>query len=176
MRQITESIRARRNPAGFTLIEMMIVVSIIAIAAALVVPMLGETSGSKLRGAAGMLVADVSFTQIETVAHGDDKRVLVFDNDDDTYYIAAESDTTTPITNPINGQAYLIDYGNGTAKSLEGVTIDSYSLDGDDELGFDVYGGLDQATDATITLGCDGASITITIDAETGEGMIGAIE
>ncbi len=175
MRQITKSIRARSNPAGFTLIEMLIVVSIIAIAAALVVPMLGDTSASKLRGAAGMLVADVSFAQIETVAHGDDKRMMVFDNENDRYHIAAESDTTMPITNPINGQAYLIDYGTGTTTSLEGVTINGYSLNGDNLLGFDVYGGLDQATDATITLGCEGASITITIDAETGEGMIGAI-
>ncbi len=154
---------------------MMIVVLILAIAAALAVPMLGDTAGSKLRGAASMLVADLSFTQIESISHGDDTRLIVFDNPNDTYHIAAASDSATPITNPINGRPYLIDYGSGATDSLVGVTIDSYALDGDDELGFGVYGSLDQTTDATITLGCDGLTITVTVDVETGESVIGAI-
>ncbi len=153
----------------------MIVVLILAIVAALAVPMLGNTAGTKLKGAASMLVADVSFAQIESISHGDDLRLIVFDNPNDTYHIAAASDTATPITNPINGKPYLIGYGTGSIESLNGVTIDSYTLDGDDELGFGVYGSLDQATDATITLGCNGLTITVTVDVQTGECVIGAI-
>ena len=37
------------------------------------------------------------------VAHGDDPRLVVFDNPNDTYHIAAASDPATPITNPIAG-------------------------------------------------------------------------
>lgn len=170
-----ESLRADPRLIGFTLVEMMIVVLIIAIAAALVVPRLGNTASTKLRGAAAMLVADVSFAQIESISHGDDLRLIVFDNPNDTYHIAAASDTATPITNPINGRPYLVDYGSGPTESLNGVSIDSYDLDGDDELGFGVYGSLDQATDATITLGCDGLTIIVTIDVETGECVVGAI-
>ena len=167
---------SRQQPhAGFTLVEIIIVIMVLAIAAALAVPMIGDTSSDKLRGAASMLVADIGFAQVESIAHGDDLRLLVFDNPNDTYHIAAAGDTATPITNPINKLPYLRDYGSGTADSLTGVTIDSYSLGGDDELGFNVYGALDQATDATITLGCKGFSVTVTVDAETGEGVIGAI-
>lgn len=160
---------------GFTLVEIMTVVIVMAIAAALAVPMLGNTSVTKLQGAASALVADLSYAQIESLAHSEDKRVVVFDNPNDTYHIALSSDTATPINNPTNKEPYLIDYGTGPAASLTGVTISSYDLDGDDLLGFGIYGGLDQATDATITLACEGFSAIITVDPNTGESTVGNI-
>lgn len=161
--------------AGFTLVELMTVVIVLGIAAALAVPMLGDTATSRLQGAASTLSADLAFAQVESLAHSEDTRVVVFDNPNDTYHIALSSDTATPITNPINKQPYLVDYGSGAAQSLTGVTISSYALDGDDELGFGVYGGLDQATAATITLACEGFTVTVTVDPNTGESTIGAI-
>lgn len=155
-----------------TLVEVLTVVMIIAIAAALAVPMLRNTAPNRLNAAANMFAADVGFTQSESMAHGEDLRVIVFDNAGDTYHIAAASDTATPLTNPITRKPYVVDYDDAASKSLRGVTIDSYSLGGDDELGFNVYGALDQATDATVTFGCDGMSVTVTVDAETGECVI----
>jgi len=154
---------------------MMTVVIVLGIVAALAVPMFASTSASKLQGAASMLAADLAFAQVQSVAHGDDPRLLVFDNPNDTYYIAATSNPATPITNPIGGAPYLVNYVQGSASSLVNVTIDSYTLNGDDQLGFGIYGGLDQPTDASITLGCEGLSVTITVDANTGETSIGAI-
>jgi len=167
--------RPRPWPCGFTLIELMIVVAVLAIAGALAVPMLGNTAPDKLRAAAGTLAADLAFAKVESIAHGDDLRLAVFDNPNDRYHIATTSDPATPITNPINRQPYLVTYGQGTAASLINVTIDSYSLNGDDQLGFNLYGGLDQAVAATITLGCDGLTVTVTVDPNTGESSIGAI-
>ncbi len=160
---------------GFTLVEVLTVVIILGIAAALAVPMMGNTALTKLQGASSALVADLAYAQIESLAHSEDKRVVVFDNPNDTYHIALTSDTATPITNPINKEPYLVDYGTGPAESLSGVTITGYDLDGDDMLGFGIYGGLDQATDATITLACEGFSVTITVDPNTGESTIGSI-
>jgi prepilin-type N-terminal cleavage/methylation domain-containing protein len=171
----THPYRVRSRPAGFTLVEVIIVVLVLAIAAALAVPMMGNTAPNKLKAAASMLAADLAYAQVESIAHGDDTRLLVFDNPSDSYHIAATSDPATPITNPITKRPYLVDYGSGTAESLVGVTINSYSLNGDDRLGFDIYGALDQPTDATITLGCDGLTVTITADANTGETVIGGI-
>jgi len=164
-----------RGPRGFTLIELMIVVAVLAIAGALVVPMIGNTAPDKLRGAANRLAADLAFAKVESIAHGDDLRRVVFDNPNDQYHIAAASDPTTPLTNPLGGQPYLVTYGQGNAAILINVTLDSYTLNGDDELGFSLYGGLDQPTAATITLGCDGRTITLTVDPNTGETVIGAI-
>lgn len=171
----THTSRVRSHPAGFTLVELIIVVLVMAIAAALAVPMMGNTAVNKLKGAASMLAADLAYAQVESIAHGDDRRLLIFDNPSDTYHIAAASDVATPINHPISKQPYLIDYGSGSAESLVGVTINSYSLNGDDQLGFDMYGALDQPIDATITLGCEGMTITVTADANTGETVIGAI-
>jgi len=154
---------------------MMTVVIILAIAAALAVPMMSDTADTRLRGAASMLVADLAFAQVESVAHGDDPRLVVFDNPNDAYHIAATSDPATPITNPIANRPYLVTYGQGPAESLTNVTLESYTLNGDNQLGFGIYGGLDQPIDATITLGCEGLTVTLTADDNTGETTIGAI-
>lgn len=154
---------------GFTLIEVLIVTLIIAIAATLTVPMIGSTSTAKLRAAATILEADLAYAQVESMAHADDTRVLVFNSDKKTYHVAAASDTATPITNPIGNTPYTTTFGSSRAANLQGVTIDSHSLDGDNILGFGIYGQLDQTTDATITLLAEGKRIELTIDANTGE-------
>ena len=45
----------------------------------------------------------------------------------------------------------------------------------DHELGFGLYGQLDQAAAATITLGCGGKTIVITVDATSEEATIGPV-
>jgi len=154
---------------------MITVVIVLAIAAALAVPMMSNTADTRLRGAASVLAADLAFAQVESVAHSDDPRLVVLDNPSDAYHIAVTSDPATPITNPIAKKPYLVTFGQGNAASLTNVTLDSYTLNGDDQLGFDIYGGLDQPTAATITLGCEGLTVTLTADANTGETIIGAI-
>lgn len=154
----------------------MIVVTILGIAAAIVVPTLGNTAPTRLRGAAQLLAADLAYAQIESLSHGDDPRVIVFDTAANTYHIAATSDTTIPITNPIGGVPYLVDYGAGRAAHLADVTISAVSLDGDSELGFGIYGQTDQSTDATITLAAGTSSVTLTVDPSTGEVTIGDIQ
>ena len=154
----------------------MIVVMILGIAAALVAPVLGDTAPTRLRGAAQLLAADLAYAQIESLSHGDDPRVVVFDTTANTYHIAATSDTTTPITNPIGGAPYRVDYGAGRAAHLADVTISAVSLDGDTQLGFGIYGQTDQTTDATITLAAGSSTMTLTVDPSTGEVTIGDIQ
>lgn len=166
---------ARLRPHGFTTIEVLIVVTIIAIAASLVLPMMGDTAVTQLRAAAQMLVADLEFAQMGSVAHGEDARVVVFDTTTQTYHIATKSDPTTPIINPTDGKAYVVQYGSGRAYQLPDVTISNVSLDGDNQLGFGVYGQLDQAATATVTIAAGGRTITITLDPVTGEATVGAV-
>lgn len=167
---------APSSRAGFSLVELLIVVTILGIAAAMVVPSLGNTAPTRLRGAAQLLAADLAYAQIESLSHGDDPRVVVFDIDAETYHIAAVSDTATPIANPIGGTPYLVEYGTGRAAHLPDVTIDSVSLDGDTQLGFGIYGQTDQTTDATITLAAGVSRITLTVDPSTGDVTIGDIQ
>jgi len=161
---------------GQTLVELMTVISVMAIVGAIVVPALSGTNGSKLRSAAAILAADLDAARSECIAHGEDTRLMVFDTTNNTYHLAAASDPATPLTDPVSGLPYRIDYGAGSAKQLNRVTIQSVSLGGDNELGFGLYGQLDQATDATITLESEGTTITLTLDAESGEVTIGDLQ
>ena len=173
--------RRRRGTAAlsdqaFTLVEMIIVVLIVGIAAALALPMFGQTDLTRLRSAAGLLAADLGYAQIESIAHGDDLRIVVFDQDANSYRIATAADPDTPITNPIGNLPYTTTFGAGRARDLAGVTIQGYDLAGDDRIQFGIYGQLDQATVATITLAAGGASVTISIDPTSGEVSVGPIQ
>jgi prepilin-type N-terminal cleavage/methylation domain-containing protein len=170
---------SHRQTRGFTLVEIMIVTLIVAVAAALVVPMFGDAEVQRLRSAASMLVADMELAQSESIAHPDALRVVVFDTPGTSahsYRIAPASTPATPITNPIDKQPYRVTFGTGRAATLEGVTIQAYSLGGDTTLGYRSYGQLDQTAAATVTLACDGKQVTISIDPVTGEASVGAIQ
>jgi len=166
-----QSPRAR----GYTLTEMIIVTAIMGIGAAMVIPSLGSTNVSRLKGAAEVLTADISFAQVESISHGDDLRFMVFDTTNHSYYIAAASDLNTPITNPVGNAPYKVTFGEGHAKQFEGVTIQAVSVGGDDRLGFGMYGELDQGTDATITLASGGKTVVITVSPFSGEVSCGSI-
>ena len=153
----------------------MMVVLLLAIAGALAVPMLGDTAETRLTSAAKLLAGDLGYAKIESITHGDTPRVVVFDSNDNSYHIAASDAVDTPLTNPTTQLDYVVRFGEGRARQLEGVTIESHSLDGDDQLQFGIYGALDQGNDATITLGADGKQITVTVDAVNGETSIGSV-
>ena len=167
--------RAARRSAGFTLVEVLIVVVILGILAALAVPRMGRTDTTRLRSASAMLVADLEFAQVESMAHGNAPRAVVFDNAGGHYHLALSSSPDTPIVHPVDRAPYRVEYGTRSALQLEGVTVSSFSLNGDNMVGFGVYGQLDQTTPATITLAAGDRSVTITLDAITGEPTIGAV-
>lgn len=138
--------------------------------------MVGDTNVTQLRAAVQMLVADLEFAQMESVAHGEDSRIVVFDTTNQTYHLGTQADPTTPITNPTDGKPYTVQFGEGRAYQLPNVTISGYALDGDDQLAFGVYGQLDQSAAATITLAASGRTVTITLDPVTGEASVGSIQ
>ncbi|MEM6392555.1 MAG: prepilin-type N-terminal cleavage/methylation domain-containing protein [Planctomycetota bacterium] len=165
----------RRTLPGFSLVEILLVVSIIGIVTALALPMFSGTKADRLRSAASLLAADLDYVRAESIAHPSDTRVMVFDASNERYHIAASSASSTPLMNLFTKEDHIVTYGSGTVSALVGVTIDSVSVGGDNELGFDAFGAPDQTTDATITLGCEGATITVTVRAGSGEVVVGAI-
>ena len=158
------------------MVEVLLVVAVLAIAAAMALPMMGDTNATRLRAAARMLVADLQVVQSESMAHADDPRVLVIDSGNKKYHVATEADVLTPIANPIGGGDYITVFGKSRAAMLDGVSFSSYSFDGDNKLGFGMHGQLDQTVSATIQLGAGGKSLTIAVDPVTGEASIGNIE
>jgi len=168
--------RARgRGRGGFTLIEMMIIATIVAIIATLAVPMMSSQESTKLRSAASLVVADLEYAQAQTIANSDSPCVVVL-NSASTYTIATTATPLVGITNPIDKQPYVTTFGTGRASALQGVTLSAWSLDGDNKIGFGAYGQLDQTANATITLACNGNTLTITLDATTGMASVGSIQ
>jgi len=147
----------------------MIVLVILAIVAALALPMTGTTAATQLIGAARLLMADLEFAQHESISHPDDPCLLKVDKANNRYWIAKVSAPDTPVADPAGNGQFLVVFGSGRASTLAGVTIQSYSLGGDTELRFDGFGLPDQTAAATVVLAGGGAALTITIDPVSGE-------
>lgn len=161
---------------GFTLVEMLVVVVILGIIANISLAMLGSVELTKLKSAAELMEADLSLARMQSLTHSDELRVIVIDQANNRYRLTTAADTSTPITNTVDKQPYVVTFGSGRALKLAGVSIAGYSFGGDDQLQFGQYGQLDQASDATITLSAGGKSLTITLDAATGESALGPIQ
>jgi type II secretion system protein H len=78
--------RARQHRGGFTLIEMMAVVTIFALLAAFVAPQIGAVSGRYLRQTADDIGTQLQFARERSVLTGAPHRLL-FDLDDDGYRV-----------------------------------------------------------------------------------------
>jgi len=161
------------NPAfgnqAFTLVELLIVIVLIGIAATMAIPMLAGTAGNRVCAAGSLLVADLGFAQLESISHADDPCVVTFNQASGSYTLARSSAPSTPITDPGTNHPYVTQFGVGRASELADVSIQGYSLDGDDKLSFGMYGQTDQTTPATITLQAGSVTLTVQIDPTSGE-------
>jgi type II secretory pathway pseudopilin PulG len=165
-----------RFRGGYTFVELFITLVCLALAAALVVPNLADTAPSRLQAAAEILIADVEFAQTQTLAHADDPRTVVFDASANSYTIAARSDPSTPLLNPIGQQPYVTRFGSGRAAAAARVQISTTDLGGDQTLSFGSCGQLDQLAAASVTLECSGRRLTVSFDPITGQASVTHIQ
>lgn len=164
--------RQPNTSVAFTLIEMMLVVIVIGIFAALAVPYAGSASQSQLPAAMRILEADIAFAQAHAITHQDNPCVIVFDLDKNTYRIALVSMPEIALTHPGDNQPYEVKYGKGRVTSLPGITLNFVDVGEDNQLAFGSLGQLDQTTPATITLTDGRAKMSIALDPITGLGTI----
>ena len=164
----------RRYALAFTLVEVLIVVLLLGVVVGLALPSMGDSRMLRLREAARLLAADLEFAENESIAHGDDLRLVKFDTSNNRYWVASAAAPDTPVTDPSNRQPFLTAFGSGRASGLAGVTIQSVSTGGDAILTFDAYGCPDQATDATVQLAIQAAegTQTLTVRVKAGSGEV----
>ena len=158
--------------AAFTIMELLMVIVLLGIVFGLTLPMIGDAKELRLREAARMLAGDLELAANESISHGGEPRLVKFDLANNRYWIAAASAPDTPITDPVTKQPFLVSFGTGRASGTAGVTIQSINVGGDDRIRFNAYGSPDQSTDATVTLACGPATMTVRVKAGSGEVVI----
>jgi hypothetical protein len=128
------------------------------------------TDTSKLRAAAAMLMGDIDFARSESLAHPDDLRMLVINSGGNSYLLAASSNSSSAITNPVDGARCMTTFGVGRAAPLGTVTISNYTFSGtSNQLKFGPFGQLSGlSSSASITLSSGTCSMTLAINPDHG--------
>ena len=158
------------GPRGFTLLEILVVVVILAIAAAMAVPMLSAGGATKLQAAAEMVAADLEYAKSMAISRGGRYRVT-FDVAGNAYQV--EDPNGAVIDHPITkGSPYVVDFDGGR---LSGVEIASADFDGTAGVQFDSLGSPYRATEEALDSGVLTLRIgdrTETVHVEPVTGMI----
>jgi prepilin-type N-terminal cleavage/methylation domain-containing protein len=169
------NIKPRIVRHGFTMIELMIVVAIIAIAAAIVVPMASSAGGMQLRAAVTMVAADLEYAKSMSISRGH-RYAVVFNKNTESYQIEDLSkpsgDPARIIEHPIRkGFRYVVSFANDSR--LSHVDIVDANFDGTNTVSFDYLGSPLNGNDANlnsgvITLRAAGITRTVSVQPVTG--------
>ena len=115
----------RAAGSGFTVVEILIVVVIIAIAAMVAIPMMTSAAGFQIRSAANMIAADLEYAKTIAITRGQSFSV-VFDKAAESYRI--EDESSAVIAHPVKkGFNYIIDFQNDSR--LNKVDIENVDFD-----------------------------------------------
>ncbi|MHC4757418.1 MAG: GspH/FimT family protein [Planctomycetota bacterium] len=147
---------------GYTLLEIMIVIGIIMIAAAMVVPMMSSAGSIQLRSAANIVAADLEYAKSIAITQGENFKV-VFEPLTERYRI--EDTAGNVVSHPVKkGFDYVMDFT--TEGSLNQVTISSVSFNTSTEVQFDCLGSPSEG--GTVTLEANGEVMTVNVEPVTG--------
>ncbi len=151
-----------------TLIELLVTIMIIVVAASIMLPEFSNDSRFRLMGAARMLASDIEMAQVMTIANPQQPMIVRFDGTNTTYWLAYADTPETPIPGPAASGPYKVTFGEGRAKSAEGVSFTLNDIP-DEKLVFNVQGGIDDlTTQPIITLNSDTRWIKLSIAPTTG--------
>lgn len=159
---------------AFTIIEILIVVVLLAIAGMMVVPMMSSAASIQIESAANIVAADLEYAKSMAISRGQNFSV-VFDKAAETYQIKDQNDNVIP--HPVKkGFNYVIDFRND--RRLNRVDIFDANFDATNEVKFDYLGsplnGNDTALNSgVISLQAAGITKTIRVEPVTGYISIG---
>jgi prepilin-type N-terminal cleavage/methylation domain-containing protein len=161
---------------AFTLIELIVVMVLIAIMAAVAVPAIGNLTSTRASTAARQLARDLTFARQQAGARGVTIWV-VFDTANESYSILAES-LQTPglanaltITDPATGQPFVQRFTSGDFVNVDLTSVSIGGVTGT-HLGFDWLGrpvssaGVVLASASSISI--NNGALTIAITPQTG--------
>lgn len=125
--------------SAFTLVEILVVVVILGIAAALVIPQIGDRSGLRAAAGARVIMADLMYAQNRAITT-QRPHYVKFDPDAKQYALYDDPAMTTPLKHPVEKLDYIAKFGSADALGIPDVTLDSALFAGGQVLVFDVLG------------------------------------
>jgi prepilin-type N-terminal cleavage/methylation domain-containing protein len=173
--ELKMTIRSEKNMktskiySGFTLIELVVVVVILAIAAAMAVPMFSGAAGFQTQSAANMIAADLEYAKSMAISR-QQQYGIVFDPDAGTYQVVDQNNTV--IQHPIKaGFQYVVNFRSDSR--LNSVNLATANFDGTNTIKFDYLGSPyngngTSLNSGTITLQGGGSTMTIIVEPVTG--------
>lgn len=154
---------------GFTLVELLIVIAIISIAALTAIPMMSSAASMQIRSAANMLTADLEYAKSMAISRAQYFSVI-FDASADSYRIEDQYGNVLP--HPVKkGFNYVIDFQNdGRLKKVDIVSVDfdTTSKVTFDYLGSPYNGSSTPLNNGVVNLQAGGTTTTITVEPVTG--------
>lgn len=106
---------------GFTMIELLVVVALLAILSLLIVPLVSTASDTQIEAAAQLIASDVEYVKSLAIGKGTDHSII-FDLTNDSYKAVDEDDAT--LTHPVFRKSYV------TALQTEGMDVDIKDING----------------------------------------------
>lgn len=154
---------------GFTMIELLIVMAILAIAAALAVPMVSSAGSMQLRSAATMVAADLEYAKSMSISRGQ-RYAVVFDGMNETYRVTDESGTT--IGHPVKkGFPYIVDFRADSRLSqvdIVDAVFDGAATVSFNYLGSPLNGAGTDLNSGVVTLQAGGVTRSVSVEPVTG--------
>jgi len=155
--------------SGFTVIEVIMVVLIIGIAAGVVVPMMSSAGSMQIRAAVNMIAADLEYAKSMAISRGQPYSV-VFNKAAETYQVVDQNNSVIP--HPVKkGFNYVIDFRNDGR--LDQVDIFDANFDSTlkvtfDYLGSPYNGSANPLNSGVVTLRSGGVTRTVSVEPVTG--------
>jgi prepilin-type N-terminal cleavage/methylation domain-containing protein len=157
-----------KSKPGFTLLEMLVTITVIAVVAVSAAPLFGDDNRLRVMAASSVLSSDIELAQVMTISFPDQPVVVKFDPDAKTYWLAYASDPDTPLPRADTGEPYRVVLGEGRAITAQNVAMALVQVT-NDTLAFSSEGGLtDFTSQPSIQLRNGNRAITLSIAPTTG--------
>jgi prepilin-type N-terminal cleavage/methylation domain-containing protein len=129
--------RRNHSSAGFTLVEILVVVVILGLVSAMILPQIGNRDDLRTSAAARIVMSDLIYAQNLSISRQQPHYMRFTSTGYGLYSVPTGG---SPITHPVNLTPYTATFGAGGSSGLQSCSLVSSDFDGQLVLAFDELG------------------------------------